>query len=91
MAFILPKPSESSGDFETAPEGTHVARCLSIVDMGMQATSFTDDSGAPGSGARSPTGSRRSAAPHWPQKRDDGTISARHAGQLRTRGDGGAA
>lgn len=47
MAFILPKPSESAGDFETAPEGTHVARCLSIVDMGMQATSFTDDSGKP--------------------------------------------
>jgi hypothetical protein len=42
MAFILPKPSESSGDFETAPEGTHVARCLSIVDMGMQVSTFTD-------------------------------------------------
>jgi hypothetical protein len=47
MAFILPKPSESQGDFETVPEGTHVARCLSIVDMGMQATSFTDDKGNP--------------------------------------------
>ncbi len=47
MAFILPKPSESQGDFETVPEGTHVARCLSIVDMGLQAVPFTDDKGNP--------------------------------------------
>lgn len=43
MAFILPKPSEGNGDFERAPEGTHVARCISIVDMGMQTSTFSGE------------------------------------------------
>jgi hypothetical protein len=42
-SFILPKPSESSGDFERCPEGTHVARCISIVDMGMQTVAYNGE------------------------------------------------
>lgn len=43
MAFILPKPSESTGNFERTPEGTHVARCISIVDMGVQTSTFSGE------------------------------------------------
>jgi len=37
MALTVKKPE---GEFELAPQGTHVARCYSVVDMGNQQTNF---------------------------------------------------
>ena len=38
MALIVRKPKE--GEFELAPQGTHIARCYMVVDEGMQEGTF---------------------------------------------------
>lgn len=38
MALTLKKPE--GGDFQMAPQGTHIARCYMVVDLGMQLTNF---------------------------------------------------
>lgn len=39
MSFNLPKP-KSGGDFEPCPEGTHLAVCCRIIDLGTAADHF---------------------------------------------------
>lgn len=38
MALIISKPKD--GDFEPAPQGTHISRCYMIVDEGIQETKY---------------------------------------------------
>ena len=41
MAFVAPKPN--SGDFTPPPEGTHMAVCYRLVDLGTQQSTFNNE------------------------------------------------
>lgn len=43
MAFYAPAPTASDSDYELAPEGTHVARCYQVIDLGVQPSELYGD------------------------------------------------
>lgn len=45
MGLSVSAGSSEAREFERAPEGTHIAVCYSIVDLGIHKTGFTDDHG----------------------------------------------